>query len=108
MSFLGTAVAGDEFQFPTMLASFLVFEMTVGASFASMATLLSQSIPQELQGTIMNIFRVPLNVIVCMGTYLSNGDGTGEDGWPTHREIFAVCSMLMLGCVACQVYARKR
>jgi MFS family permease len=110
LSFLGPAVVGAKtggFHFPIMLASFLVFETTVGASFASMATLRSQSIPQELQGTIMNIFRVPLNVIVCLGTYLSNGNGTGQDGWPSHPEIFAVCSLLMLGCVACQAYARK-
>jgi MFS family permease len=110
LSFLGPAVVGvksDSLQFPIMLASFLVFETTVGASFASMATLRSQSIPQDLQGTIMNIFRVPLNVIVCLGTYLSNGDGTGQDGWPSHPEIFAVCSLLMLGCVACQAYARQ-
>ena len=51
----GPAVAGDEFHFPTMLP-FLVFEMTVGASFASMATLRSSQFGQELQGTIMNIF----------------------------------------------------
>merc|ERR1712146_15868 len=106
MGFLGPAiVSSGPMRFSVTLASFLLFETTVGASFASMAMLRSQSIPQELQGTIMNIFRVPLNAIVCMGAHISSGDGSGKDGWPSHPQIFAICSLLMLGSVICQFYA---
>lgn len=51
-----------------VLASFLVVETCVGASFGALATVRSHLLPDQLQASIMNIFRVPLNILVVTGT----------------------------------------
>eukprot|EP00277_Geminigera_cryophila_P044399 CAMPEP_0173081244 /NCGR_PEP_ID=MMETSP1102-20130122/17113_1 /TAXON_ID=49646 /ORGANISM="Geminigera sp., Strain Caron Lab Isolate" /LENGTH=132 /DNA_ID=CAMNT_0013955699 /DNA_START=129 /DNA_END=527 /DNA_ORIENTATION=- len=54
-----------------MLAmSFFVFEMAVGLYFPSIGTLRSKYVPDAHKGSIMNVFRIPLNLIV-ITTFLS-------------------------------------
>ena len=85
--------------FYMILIGFCVFETCVGAAFASMATLRGQLLPQELQGTIMNIFRVPLNMLVVIGTKL--------DSWYEADFIFGTCAIWLLLAVACQTFLVK-
>jgi len=56
----------------SVLVAFLVFETCVGIFFPLMGLLRSRVIPDEVQGTVMNIFRVPLNMLVVIGTYLTD------------------------------------
>merc|ERR1712193_327424 len=55
-----------------VLASFLVFETCVGLFFPCMGYLRSKVIPDNIQGSVMNVFRVPLNVFVVLGTSLTD------------------------------------
>mmetsp|Transcript_45777 Transcript_45777/g.111448 ORF Transcript_45777/g.111448 Transcript_45777/m.111448 type:complete len:499 (-) Transcript_45777:41-1537(-) len=58
--------------FYTVLTSFLVLEACVGAFFGCMATMRSHFLPDSLQASVMNIFRVPLNVLVVTGARLTD------------------------------------
>ena len=87
--------------FEPVLASFIVVELGVGLSLPAAGTLRSKYIPEEMSGTVMNIFRLPLNVCVVMGTYLSeNMSGGGVffvvSGW---FFVAFVCQLSMCVCV---------
>lgn len=47
-----------------MFISFLVFEVCIGLFWPAMATMRSKYVPEEARATIMNYFRIPLNLIV--------------------------------------------
>jgi len=64
--------------FEPVLASFIVVELGVGLFLPAAGTLRSKYIPEKMSGTVMNIFRLPLNGCVVLGTYLSeNLEGGG-------------------------------
>lgn len=86
------ALAPDDFY--TVYGGFLLFETCVGASFACGGALRSQVMPESLQATIMNIFRLPLNILVIIGASL--------DGWATTRQKFFVCVQWLLFAVVLQ------
>ena len=50
--------------------SCLAFEMAVGFYFPSIGTLRSKYVPDAHKGSILNVFRIPLNLIV-ISTFLS-------------------------------------
>ena len=56
--------------FTLVLVSFLVLEACIGCWGACSANLRSSYIDEGLQSSIMTIFRVPLNVLVVIGTKL--------------------------------------
>lgn len=58
--------------FDRILASFVVVEFSVGLFNPVAGTLRSKYVPDNLQGGILNIFRLPLNVIVVAGTYATD------------------------------------
>jgi len=47
-------------------ASFNVFELCCGLYFPSIGILRSKFVPEDTRATIMNLFRVPLNLIVVL------------------------------------------
>jgi len=51
------------------LFGFCVFEACVGIFWPSIMKMRSQYIPEEARSTIMNFFRIPLNVFVCIVLY---------------------------------------
>ncbi|CAI6010704.1 unnamed protein product, partial [Closterium sp. NIES-65] len=51
------------------LAGFCVFEACVGVFWPSLMRMRAQYLPEESRSTIMNFFRVPLNVFVCLVLY---------------------------------------
>ncbi|CAJ1341455.1 unnamed protein product [Effrenium voratum] len=55
-----------------VLLSFIVFETCVGLFFPCLGLLRSKVIPDAIQGSVMNIFRVPLNILVVVGTKLTD------------------------------------
>jgi len=78
-----------------VLASFLVFETCVGAFFACSGTMRSKYFPDSLQSSIMNIFRLPLNLMVVIGTKLT-------DSAPSH-VVFLVCASWFAICAILQM-----
>lgn len=61
--------------FPTMesiLLSFVIVEFSVGLFNPVAGLLRSKYIPDDLQGSIMNIFRLPLNAVVVAGTHATD------------------------------------
>ena len=51
------------------LLAFLGFEVCVGIFWPSLMKLRSRYVPEEVRSTIMNLFRVPLNLFVCVVLY---------------------------------------
>lgn len=58
--------------FQMVLISFVIVEMCVGLFNPVAGTLRSKYVPDGLQGGILNIFRLPLNTIVCAGTFATD------------------------------------
>ncbi|KAJ8612095.1 hypothetical protein CTAYLR_002422 [Chrysophaeum taylorii] len=58
--------------FAATLASFLVLEVCVGTFNGCAATMRSKYIPDALQGSIMNVSRIPLNLLVVAGTTMAD------------------------------------
>lgn len=76
----------------SVLGSFCVFETCVGAFFPCAGLLRSKVIPDAQQGSVMNIFRVPLNILVVVGTKLT-------DLYPAGQVFSIVVSWLLLGAL---------
>lgn len=76
------------------LASFCLFEVTVGMFWPSLGFMRSRYVPEEVRATVMNIFRIPLNLIVV--AVLINIDNL------TQSQVFALCFGCMLPAVTCQ------
>mmetsp|Transcript_37852 Transcript_37852/g.68991 ORF Transcript_37852/g.68991 Transcript_37852/m.68991 type:complete len:385 (-) Transcript_37852:206-1360(-) len=62
---------------PAVLGAFIVFETCVGAFFPCAGYLRSKVIPNDVQGSVMNIFRVPLNILVVVGTKITDHFSSG-------------------------------
>ncbi|KAL6127275.1 hypothetical protein ACLB2K_075316 [Fragaria x ananassa] len=70
---------------------FCAFEACVGLFWPSIMKMRSQYIPEEARSTIMNFFRIPLNIFVCIVLY-------NVDAFPM-TVMFGMCSMfLFLAC----------
>lgn len=63
--------AGDHLLL-VIIASFMVVEGCVGLFIPIAGTLRSKYVPDALQGAILNIFRLPLNVVVVGGTFATD------------------------------------
>lgn len=61
-----------KFSFWWVYISFLVLEAMVGMFNSCGATLRSRYYPEHLQSTIMSVFRLPLNLLVVVGTLLTS------------------------------------
>lgn len=69
------------------ILGFCVFEACVGIFWPSMMKMRSQYIPEEARSTIMNFFRVPLNIFVCIVLY-------NVDAFPI-TIMFGMCSIFL-------------
>lgn len=71
--FLGAAAAMSIPIFTTepwlIFTGFIVFEVLVGLFWPAIGTLRSQYIPESHRASIINLFRVPLNAVVCIVLY---------------------------------------
>merc|ERR1712066_778727 len=73
-----------------VLGSFLVFETCVGIFQPCGGVLRSKVIPDKLQGSVMNMFRIPLNSLVCIGTLLT-------DYYPARFVFGIICVWMLIG-----------
>jgi MFS family permease len=60
---------GITFDGKLQLAAFCAFEGMVGVFWPSMMTMRSAYVPEEMRSTIINFFRIPLNLFVCVVLY---------------------------------------
>ncbi|CAA0824707.1 Major facilitator superfamily protein [Striga hermonthica] len=63
---------GISFSGCLQLLGFCTFEACVGLFWPSIMKMRSQYIPEEARSTIMNFFRIPLNIFVCVVLYNVN------------------------------------
>ncbi|KAJ7553435.1 hypothetical protein O6H91_06G097700 [Diphasiastrum complanatum] len=70
-----------------LLLGFCIFEACVGVFWPSIMKMRSQYIPEESRSTIMNFFRIPLNVFVCVVLYNVNA-------FPI-TAMFGMCSLFL-------------
>jgi len=81
--------------------AFMVFEICCGLHFTCAGTLRSKYIPEETRAAVMNLFRVPLNILVCYVLYYVNSYAT--------QTIFLICGVwLGLSTCAQLILARKQ
>lgn len=66
------SASNAESNFGGIIASFMVVECCVGLFMPVAGTLRSKFVPDSLQGAILNIFRLPLNVVVVLGTHATD------------------------------------
>lgn len=57
------------FEGKLQLCGFLVFEFMVGIFWPSMMKMRAQYVPEDVRSTVMNFFRIPLNLFVCVILY---------------------------------------
>jgi len=77
---------GSAYSLQICFFAFLVFEFTVGVYWPAIGTVKSEVVPEAIRATIYNLYRVPLNAIVC-GILLTNvGLGTA----------FSICAFLLV------------
>ena len=77
--------------------NFLLFQLGVGLYFPSMGYLRSRIIPEAHSWSIMNVFRVPINLISCIVLMLLHEDAFQHG----NRMIFVVCVCLLILAVLC-------
>ncbi|URE33732.1 hypothetical protein MUK42_07371 [Musa troglodytarum] len=79
------------------LFGFCIFEACVGIFWPSIMKMRSQYIPEEARSTIMNFFRIPLNIFVCVVLYNVDSTGYAVMRWRTlemqelHIELIMNC-----------------
>lgn len=86
---LGISMSGQ-----IQLVAFCAFEFMVGVFWPSMMKMRSQHVPEEIRSTIINFFRIPLNIFVCLVLY-------NVGSFPL-AIMFGMCSLFLLICVLCQ------
>ncbi|PKI53887.1 hypothetical protein CRG98_025681 [Punica granatum] len=78
---------GISFSGCLQLLGFCTFEACVGIFWPSIMKMRSQYIPEEARSTIMNFFRIPLNIFVCIVLY-------NVDAFPI-TVMFGMCSIFL-------------
>ncbi|XP_021628245.1 molybdate-anion transporter isoform X2 [Manihot esculenta] len=78
---------GISFSGCIQLLGFCTFESCVGIFWPSIMKMRSQYIPEEARSTIMNFFRIPLNIFVCVVLY-------NVDAFPI-TVMFGMCSIFL-------------
>uniref|UniRef100_H3B4C5 Molybdate-anion transporter n=1 Tax=Latimeria chalumnae TaxID=7897 RepID=H3B4C5_LATCH len=72
--------------------AFLLIELACGLYFPAMGFLRQKVIPEKDQVGVMNWFRIPLNLLACLGMLIlhDSDNGTGT------RNMFGICTALMV------------
>jgi MFS family permease len=82
---------GKPFALQASFFSFLIFEFCVGVYWPAVGTIKSEVVPEGIRATMYNLYRVPLNAVVC-GILLNDF---------TLGQAFSMCTMLLaVSCVS--------
>ncbi|KAE8712819.1 Rhodanese/Cell cycle control phosphatase superfamily protein isoform 1 [Hibiscus syriacus] len=78
------------------LFGFCTFEACVGIFWPSIMKMRSQCIPEEARSTIMNFFRIPLNIFVCVVLYIVSVSSfaVNVNAFPI-TVMFGMCSIFL-------------
>jgi len=76
------------------LVSFFVFEICVGLFWPSMGFLRGRYVPEDVRSTVMNFFRIPLNLIVVVVLW--------NIGTMSELTVFLCC----FGCLLMSLYGQ--
>lgn len=87
------------FEFWWVFSSFLVLEAMVGMFNSCGATLRSRYYPEGLQSSIMSVFRLPLNLLVVVGTKLTDK----ADDIPSLQTVFGVLACMHIVAMVLQI-----
>ena len=79
-----------------LMIAFCIFEGICGVYFPGMGVMRSQYVPEEVRATVMNIFRIGLNLIVVV--VLHNIESMKNE------SVFLLCIMLLITATLCQHY----
>merc|ERR1719383_1564098 len=79
----------------TRFVCFILFELSVGLFWPCAMTLRGRYIPEEVRATIMNFFRIPLNIIVVVVLLKVKS-------LPVH-VVLKCCAFCMFVAAACQL-----
>ena len=95
------------FEFWWVFSAFLVLEASVGMFNSCGATLRSRYYPEGLQSSIMSVFRLPLNLLVVIGTKLTDK----ADDIPSLQMVFGTLACMhfvaMILQITLQVFKSK-
>jgi hypothetical protein len=64
LCFISYGLAAFSGSYNMTLIGFLLYEVTVGMLYPSYSKLKSEYLPSEQRGTLMNIFKIPLNLTI--------------------------------------------
>jgi len=81
-----------KFEFHPVFAAFLVLEAMVGVFNSSGAVLRSVYYPEDMQSSIITFFRLPLNLLVVLGTTAANRAGSDI---ASLKNVFALMAGMM-------------
>eukprot|EP00798_Chlamydomonas_sp_ICE-L_P030094 gene30094-35059_t len=81
------------------LVAFCVFEVLVGLFWPSMMTMRAHYLPEDLRSTIINCFRIPLNLFVCVILYNVHMFSLAA--------MFGLCSVFLVLATICQMSFQK-
>jgi len=90
MSFLPLALHMD---FYSKLAGFCVFEWCCGVYFPTWSQLRSAVVPEESRAAIMNLFRIPLNLMVVL--MMANVDNLHSTQVSSTTKTFSISRQLI-------------
>jgi len=88
------------YEFWPVFISFLVLEFSLGIFNAGGGTLRSKYYPDALQSSIMNVFRIPLNMLVVLGTKLTSYAGADVE---MLQKVFGVVVCMHLAAFGFQL-----
>ena len=88
-------IAGITLSGQVQFGAFLLFEACVGVFWPSMMKMRSQYVPEEVRSTIINFFRIPLNLFVCVVLY-------NVSAFPI-EAMFLMCTVFLLVAAYLQV-----
>ena len=74
--------------------AFCVFESMVGVFWPSMMTMRAHYLPEGMRSTLINFFRIPLNIFVCVVLYNVSSFPLGV--------MFGMCSLFLYVALLCQ------
>lgn len=89
-SMILTSSADNHSKSKSLFVGFCVFETLIGIFEPWMSIMRSRFIPNSIQATLMNWFRIPLNCIVGLGVYAT-------DNYPA-QTVFKLCATIHLVC----------
>lgn len=97
---LAMAIPIVKFSFHWIFPSFIVLEGLVGMFNSCGGILRSKYYPEGQQSSIMSVFRLPLNLLVVTGTYLTNNAGDIQ----SLRIVFIVVTCMHSIAMLLQIY----